>query len=801
MKKLNRILSLVLCAALVLSMVGCAGTPAETTAPPVETAAPTAAPTEPAAADVYAAAREALDSASHLSMEVVVTTVTEVAGDEFSQKSAQTLTYKDMDTEEGVIVCDEQLEFSIHSEDYTPEESDPTAFREIWYQGNLFVEMASTYRYQGPLEKEAALARYTPAVLLNADLYGELTAETGENGTAITFSQPTAAESWALPEEGELLEASGTALVSPDGAMAEMTYTVTYQYGSAKVTKTVQAKPLAAPKTVTAPANPDTYKKLTHVDALRQNLTVTVMLLQADSATVSGTESMFSQAAGFMRNQSTVLNLHGRKSDTKVKIETDVYVMDYNTMENQEYELEETYLDGKLTTVENDGLPATSSNITWEDIRSYAAGEMVTGLVDMDFWEDVTLTDMGSVLFLEFDLNDNFGNTIQNSICEMLWNDPSFLIGLSSAYRNEEVAGYLSIDKYTGLPVSAGYNYKGIHTIDGTEYPLTLQYDQVFEAPAKGAYQEITDEMPTEAEPENKATPLFYHVTGENGQEMWLLGTIHVGDERTGFLPQEIYNAFAASDALALECDSEAFEEQMEEDDALSQEVSGLYFYSDGTTLESLLEEDEYAQALKLLKATGCYNMNMPYAKPYLWSNSMEQFYLRQGYQLHSDQGVEARLYDWAEELDKEIREVESSLFQIKMLTGFSQDLQLQMLRDTLEGTAREYWESTWDLYEMWCAGDEAALREELSDEVDMTDWTEEEVAEYEATKHLIEEYNKAMSYDRNEGMLKKAIEYLESGDVVFYAVGLAHLLNNVNGLVDALRDAGYTVEPVTYAG
>ena len=44
------------------------------------------------------------------------------------------------------------------------------------------------------------------------------------------------------------------------------------------------------------------------------------------------------------------------------------------------------------------------------------------------------------------------------------------------------------------------------------------------------------------------------------------------------------------------------------------------------------------------------------------------------------------------------------------------------------------------------------------------------------------------------------AIEYLESGDVVFYAVGLAHLLDSENGLVDTLREAGYTVELVNYA-
>ena len=48
--------------------------------------------------------------------------------------------------------------------------------------------------------------------------------------------------------------------------------------------------------------------------------------------------------------------------------------------------------------------------------------------------------------------------------------------------------------------------------------------------------------------------------------------------------------------------------------------------------------------------------------------------------------------------------------------------------------------------------------------------------------------------------MLKVAIEYLESGKTVFYAVGLAHLLDDQNGLVDALRAAGYTVELVQYA-
>ena len=827
MKNLTKLLSLVLCAALLISMVGCTQKPAETTAPPT-TEAPTTVPTEPPADEVYSQARAGLDALTHVTLDIVYSTIYNVAGDEFSEESTQTLTYAAIGTEEAIIVKDESLLFSIHNaDDDTDEEDEPMLYREVWYQGNVYAELESTYRYQGPVDQDVLASRYAPVVLLNAELYGDITSETTANGTVITFAAPSAAESWAVPAEAELLEASGTALVSPEGVMQEMTYTVTYLYGNTEITKEVRSKPLDTPKTVTAPANPDTYEVISYVDALRMSLTVPVMLFQTDSVTVSSLESLFSQAAGFLRNQSNTVNLHGRQENTIAKVEIGVYVMDYSTGQSQKVDQEETYRNGKLTTISNGGLPSTQTGIAWENIRTYTSEMMLNGMIDMDYWQDITMSDMGSVYLLEYQLNDNFGNTLQNSICSMLWNDPSFLYSLASKYENAELTGYLSVDKYNGLPVAAGYYYKGVHTIDGQDYELTLQFDQSYETPSKGAYKEITEEMPEEAEPENKATPLFYHVTGENGQEMWLLGTIHVGDERTAYLPEEIYNAFAASDALALECDSEAFDQQMEEDDALSEEVSNLYFFSDGTTIESLIpaflekygdnteeaeepeaageseeaeeEEDDYAEALKFLKAVGGYNMNMPYAKPYVWSSTIDDFYLRQGYKLHRDQGVEERLHDWAEELGKEIREVESSMFQIKMLTGFSNDLQMLMLAESMNTDAKDSWESTLELYELWCTGDEAALREELSDEVDMTDWTEEEIAEYEAIKHLIDEYNKAMSYDRNDGMLKKAIEYLESGDVVFYAVGLAHLLNDVNGLVDALREAGYTVELVTY--
>ena len=280
---------------------------------------------------------------------------------------------------------------------------------------------------------------------------------------------------------------------------------------------------------------------------------------------------------------------------------------------------------------------------------------------------------------------------------------------------------------------------------------------------------------------------------------MWLLGTIHVGDERTGFLPQEIYDAFAASDALALEIDSEAFDAQMEEDEALQSKVSDAYYYSNGKTAKDILDEETYEAAVKLMKAIGSYNEDLDYLKISMWENDISNFYLRQGHQLHGEQGVEERLTKLAKEQEKPIREVESSLFQIQMLTGWTDKLQILLLQDALTYDAQEYWEDVSELYELWCAGDEEALRKELSNEPDLSELTEEELAEYNANRHLYDEYNKGMSIDRNEDMLEVAIDYLESDDVVFYAVGLAHLLDETNGLVEALRNAGYTVELVAY--
>ena len=794
MKK--RLLALLLAIAMVLCLFGCTQEPIPTE-PPTEP--PTQAPTEPPldGAQIYADAAAAL-SAGDVTLDVVSTKTTTVEDQSFVTEAIQVVTYEGVGTDAPKMYLQETMPFWEYDDELNLECTD-LQYTEAYAAGTLYIELEDKARLSASMDAEGMANRYVPAVLLDSALYGDIGAEETGDVITLTFAAPTAAEIWAVPAEAELVEATGTATVTA-GSLTAMTYTVTYDYGTVTVTQTTESKPRAQAESVILPpeAAQYMYTQIQTPDALKMYLQAVNLQDQLQSATVSELGSMFSQAAGILFNESNTLNFN-RQEELVSKLEMGIFYMNYPTDDEVHIEQTETYKDGKYVTERDGGVPTTDTEITEEDVWNNCQLYLENYIPEVKYWQDVTMEDLGTLYYMEYTYHEDYGDYMQNNVCTSLFGNPTILNNMASAYVTDEIGGYLSIDKYTGLIVANGYKYQGTHTIDGDPYTLTDQLDQSFVLPSFGAYKAVTEELLPEAEPENKATPLFYHVTGDNGQEMWLLGTIHVGDERTGYLPQEIYDAFAASDALALECDTEAFDKLLEEDEELQDEASGYYYYDDGSTVAEHVDEELYTTALKYMKATGNYNMNADYMKVSTWASSIENFYLDQGHTLSREQGVEERLTKLAHDQEKEIPEVESNMFQIKMLNSWSEELQELLLEESVEYAGIDSIIGTNELFDMWCAGDEAALREYLAEEVDTSEMTEEELAEYEAAKPLIEEYNKAMSYDRNDGMLEVAIEYLESGDVVFYAVGLAHLLDSHNGLVDTLRAAGYTVELVTY--
>ena len=739
--------------------------------PIVTTTEPTTVPatTLPLASDIYNDAVSAINK--NLTATVTVESSITVGNSEFTSGEKSTVTYIGRESEDLCVNIKTDATFG----EYT------TKISELYLAGTVYATVLDS-SFSQEMTREDFLSRHVPLVLLSAELYETVTMD----GDVITFTDATALESWL---DGELISASGTATLK-NGILSEVTYTATYTVGSSKQTISVSQVLGPAISTTVPTVSAEKYTAVESIDAILMMEQTYGYLWQASNLSVQINDQIFSNAAAYAFNIQNKLHTWSSETSPMIQVEQNISDHSYSTGESSSFKMVEVFRDGKYTATENDGRPTANSSVTLALMENYYREMLTEHIFDPSFLQTATISTVSGAYLAEFTMTEDFGNALCADVCSTIFGDPDPLNNAASSYLNKELTYYMAIDQYTGLPTALGYYFEGVHTIDGQEFPLIKQVDYSIDAASLDSYEEITGEPSPDEETEG-ATPLLYHVTGENGQEMWLFGTIHVGDSRTGALPQELYDAFASSKALAIECDTDTFDKQVEEDEELSAQVSAAYFYSDGSlTKDHITDETLYEDTIKMIKASGNYHMNVPYMKAYMLGSSLDNFYLRLGYRLTSDKGLESRLQLLAKEQNKPIWEVESTLFQIEMMSNYSDPLQEDLLKENVYTDPQEYWASVNELYELWCAGDEAALIEELKD--DTSELTEKELK-------LYEEYNKAMMTDRNDGMLEKAKQYLESGDVVFYAVGLAHLLDQNNGLVFTLREAGYTVTLVEY--
>lgn len=809
MKQLWKIMAVLCCMAMLLTLSACGETPAAPTVTPTESTAapttePTTVPTEPAPtqeelAAIYTNAVAALGTEA-VGMDITVSQTMTVAGQVFTSESTQKVSY-----------------WNLGGENYLAKISDTTAYgdykatvEEIYGGGNVY-QALNKLNYTSAMTAEDFASRYAPVQLLDPTLY---TVSVDEAGTTVTFSDATAGESWMMSEDAVLNSASATAAIGEDGKLASTTYTVDYTYGPAQYVTTYTVTYTDAGKQPTLPEDTTGYTVLEDIDAIWLLEHAYGYLNQAKQVSVSVLDTIQSEAAGFVLNQQIDINSYVTDAGTDYRIENGVFTM--SASGSTESEMDEKFIGGKYSACTDGGREEYNAAVTDAVMENYTRGELTANILTANYITGGTITDVGGLYLIEYTFTEDMGASMCDTISQTLFGS-DLLDELASKYVTNTMEYYLALDKYSMLPTAAGLKYEGCHTIDRQKCLLIQQIDQAFDLASLSSYEAIYEETAPDAEPENKPTPLFYHVTGADGQEMWLFGTIHIGDDRTGYLPHQITDALLSSDALAVECDTETFYDSLEDDEELSKQVSEAYYYSDSTVSEHLDTEDLYEDAVKLMKATGNYNFNSEYLKAYLWGNSIDNFYLRQGYQLTSDKGVESRLEKIAEDNDIPLWEVESTMFQIQMSTGFSEYLQEFLLYSSVY-SGDFAWEGSTELYELWCSGDEAALIERIANEP----WTieEEDLADTEGMDEedlqrrqnildnlesinaelvkLQEEYNTAMESSRNAGMLEVAKEYLESDDVVFYAVGLAHLLAE-DGLVNTLRAAGYTVELVTF--
>ena len=275
--------------------------------------------------------------------------------------------------------------------------------------------------------------------------------------------------------------------------------------------------------------------------------------------------------------------------------------------------------------------------------------------------------------------------------------------------------------------------------------------------PAAEPPVETAETLPDHAAQDDAASepaqPLFWQVSG-NGYSgsFYLLGSIHVSDGLT--YPQELLDAYAACDTLAVESDVLALEADL----SAQVEMMRCLVYTDGTTIDAHLDAQTYADAKQVL----------------------------------TDLGVDRYFLQMAKADGTEILEVEQYTDVYRALGALSEETQVYALQQAIRPevlAATE--EDAAALLDAWCSGDEAAIIDLLEAEPDEPLTPEEEAA--------AEEFGRTLVTDRNAVMIRAADEALRAGKNVFYIVGIAHMLGE-DGIVEGLRQLGYTVTQVSYA-
>lgn len=271
-----------------------------------------------------------------------------------------------------------------------------------------------------------------------------------------------------------------------------------------------------------------------------------------------------------------------------------------------------------------------------------------------------------------------------------------------------------------------------------------------------------------------ESTPLLYEVTGGEGQKIYLLGTIHMGKEEMYPFGEAVQKAYEDAEIIAVEMDIASF---LADPLQMGKYVLSLQ-YGLLDSAKNHLSRETYDLGMQKINQPGLLLSRM---HPQGWiAFAQEQAYARIGQS--KEWGADRMLLLQAHQDGKRIDEVEGLDDQIQMVLSIPDEIADYQLRELLENEAEAdaVFERT---AKAWAEGDRETLQTLLRQQRSVPEELQAIYAPYDCRFYS----------DRDDGMEEKAVQYLESGQKVLFAVGTAHIIGE-NALVDRLQSRGYTI-------
>lgn len=430
----------------------------------VNSAAARIEPVSPEAAlERYENAIEIFSSAKDYCLTITSTKNTSVDDTVYSVTRQQKLTYSDMGTEDMKAFSEETMTIGRKE----------TAITETFANNIGFVTVNGA-AFFSEMSADAFIDRYAPAIVIDMALYKAVSATQNRDGMYIKLEESTEPESWVLPEGAQMRTSSGAILLDAAGHLKTSTYNIEYFYGNASVnlTVTVEIEIISDPE-ITVPSKRDCVPAAV-IDTPRILETVYSYLLQSDNITASAEESINCQASGIQRVQKTALSMKNATSDLAATFDTNIDIVDYSDGgDTSTYTQLESFSNNVYTISHDGGATTQQENVSAQQMLNYCQDFLVKNVILPDNISAVSMTEQDGTYTLQISGTEALAQVICQNVCKTLYNDPELLNSLASSYKTQKISCYFTLDKYSGLPISAGLDYSGEHTIEGFVYTLT----------------------------------------------------------------------------------------------------------------------------------------------------------------------------------------------------------------------------------------------------------------------------------------------------------------------------------------
>lgn len=439
----------------------------EDPADPTETTAPvTTMPTETtvAAQEQYAAAREAVENAGNVVLVYTIEQEKTFGENHFTEKITGNTSVSGIGRDDMTAVTEQTLDFGVYN----------CAYAEEFFEGAAYA-VVNGCRFQAELSPDDFMKRQIQPVLINESLYGNVECVPGEDTTVINFADAIRLEDWV--GQGELTEASGSALLDSTGKLMRTEYTASYRSNGMDVTLKAQVE-VKTPENLDLSAIHIAHDQesipISSLDAPRALVKVVADIYAASGVSCRMTEKIHSEALPLTYTQKTQLKLQGFEEELAADAIYDVSMSDYRGAVSEKKQAEQ-FRDGIYSVSVDGGESVQNPSVTAQAMRQYCEDTMLSGLFAMKYLQDAEVETADGRIRFAFTGNEAFCKDLMAQLSEFLQVD---LDEKAQSSETLKAGGYLVLDTNTGLPVAMGMELERSHGLDGVRYVLQYQLEE-----------------------------------------------------------------------------------------------------------------------------------------------------------------------------------------------------------------------------------------------------------------------------------------------------------------------------------